>query len=375
MKLVDFYILRRFLEPFIYCLIGFVIIWLIFDIADNLQDFIESKASAIMLWDYYTSQVPEVFVMSLPISCLLATLYSLTQMSRRNELIAIIMAGIGIWRIVLPLLIVGLLASFVALYFNLESAPHASAARKQIKSEIKRGKRVEKNLSGHVYINHEDRRIWFVRLMLLQRAKLWNIVVFQEDEEGRLVEKFYGTEVDWDPVSSSWNIKDFVHVRLDKNGNEIENKWQQSFRIEGWRETPWQIASSTMQADYLSVQELQNYLANNSNHSPRRLAPYRTNLYYRFAMPSACLVSILIAAPLAIVLSRRKYLTEAATALALFFAMVFLSNLALAMGKGGHIHPFLASWGPLILFSGFGAFLLWNRSCCREFPKINLPWL
>jgi len=35
MRLLDRYIIRNFLQPYIYCILGFLSIWLIFDISDN----------------------------------------------------------------------------------------------------------------------------------------------------------------------------------------------------------------------------------------------------------------------------------------------------------------------------------------------------
>lgn len=375
MKLLDLYVLKRFLGPFLYCLIGFIAIWLIFDIADNLQDFLESRASAATLRNYYLTQVPEVIVMSLPVSCLLATLYCFSQMSRKNELVAMLMAGISVWRIVLPILLLGALCTAVVFYLNYEKAPHASAARQQLKSDIKRGKRLEKQLVGHVFVNHEDRRLWFVRSMFPSRGKLWNIAVYQEDENGILTEKFYGTEVDWNPVSGNWHIKDFFYVRLDEQGNEIQNIWHPSFILEGWSETPWRIASSVLQPDYLSVPELREYLQKNASYSERRLAPYRTNLHYRYSLPMASFIAVLLAAPLSISLSRRQFITHIALAIGLFFSMVFLNSITLAMGKGSHIPPFVAAWSPILLFAAIGFALLWFRSSNREIPALRFAWL
>ena len=54
--------------PFLYCSLGFVGIWFIFDLADNLQDFIQGNASASALIYYYSTQIPEIVVISLPLA-------------------------------------------------------------------------------------------------------------------------------------------------------------------------------------------------------------------------------------------------------------------------------------------------------------------
>ena len=93
MTTLDRYVLRKFSVPFFYCFAGFIGIWFIFDLADNLQDFIQGQASADALIDYYASQVPEIIVIALPLATLLALLYSLAGMSRSNEIISMLGAG------------------------------------------------------------------------------------------------------------------------------------------------------------------------------------------------------------------------------------------------------------------------------------------
>jgi lipopolysaccharide export LptBFGC system permease protein LptF len=77
MTTLDRYVLRKFSVPFLYCFGGFVGIWFIFDLADNLQDFIQGQASAEALIDYYASQVPEIIVIALPLATLFERLDAL----------------------------------------------------------------------------------------------------------------------------------------------------------------------------------------------------------------------------------------------------------------------------------------------------------
>ena len=79
MKILDRYVLEKFLLPFIYCFFGFIAIWFIFDLSDNLPDFLQGKLLSspeglATLIHYYKSQIPEIIVVTLPIGALLALL-------------------------------------------------------------------------------------------------------------------------------------------------------------------------------------------------------------------------------------------------------------------------------------------------------------
>ena len=118
MTILDRYVLRNTITPFFYCFLGFVGSWFIFDLSNNMPDFIQGHASFSALAEYYSSQVPQLVVLCLPIALLLALLYSLTAMSRSNEIISMIGAGLSVTRILVPLIVVGLVLTAVTTCFK-----------------------------------------------------------------------------------------------------------------------------------------------------------------------------------------------------------------------------------------------------------------
>jgi len=375
MKILDRYVLQKFLLPFVYCIFGFIAIWFIFDLSDNLPDFLQGKVGFPMLLTYYKSQIPQIVVMTLPIAQLLALLYSLTAMSRSNEIISMLGAGLSVTRILVPLFIMGLILTAVTSYFNYESAPHAEMIKKQMLREIKRGKAIESNLSGHLYRNRENRRTWFIRKVYVKDQKLVDIQVLEQDEQSNIVREWYARTALYDPVTKKWSLLSAKYVELDPEGNITTSEFKDEIIIDNWGESPWRIASSVMNPDYLSVDELRDYLVFNKDFPAKRLAPYQTHLHYRFALPWVCFVVVFLAAPMGIVYSRRGILGGVAIAIGLFFALVFVSSLFIALGKGSRIPPGIAAWAPLVGFFLIGLWLLWYRSTNRDLPKFKLPWI
>ena len=375
MRIFDRYVLQKFVLPFVYCFLGFIAIWFIFDLSDNLPDFLQGKAGFDFLLEYYKSQVPEIIVISLPIGALLALLYSLTSMSRSNEIISMLGAGVSVARLLVPLVGVGLVLTAITAYFNYESAPHAAMIKKRMLRDIKRGKTTEVGLTGHLYRNREDLRTWFSRKVYAESQRLLDVQIIQQDADGNIVKQWYARDAEYNVLTKSWNLQRARYVEIDAEGRISKSELHDEIEIEGWRETPWRIASSVMNPDYLSVPELKDYLVFNRDFPDVRLAPYRTQLNYRWALPWVCLLVVFIAAPLGIVYSRRGILGGVATAIGLFFSLVFFSSLFVALGKGNRISPGLATWGPIAVYFLLGLVLLWLRSTNRELPKIKLPWM
>lgn len=377
MTILDRYVLTKFLVPFAYCLVGFVAIWFIFDLADNLPDFLQGKASFNLLVQYYLSQIPQIIVMSIPTGMMLALLYSLTAMSRKNEIISMLGAGLSVERILLPLMGAGVVLSLVTLYFNSEGAPHAEATKKQMLRDIKRGdgsKRV-KYLTGHLFRNREDNRTWFVRKFVPGQNELQDVQIIQQDPQDNITAIYYAPQMIYNPATKEWTFKYAKRVRYKQDGTISERQDIWDLKEGKWTETPWRISSSVMNPDFLSIRELTDYLEYNGDFTHAKLAPYRTHLHYRYALPAVCLVVVFLAAPMGIVYSRRGVLAGVMIAIGLFFSLVFVSSLFIAFGKGDRIPAWLAAWGPIAVYFGIGLVLLWFRSTNRDIPKPKIPWL
>jgi LPS export ABC transporter permease LptG len=372
MTILDRYVLKKFFVPFLYCFFGFIAIWLVFDLSDNGPDFIEAKAPMSFIMEFYLSQIPEIVVISLPIGQLLALLYSLTQMSRSNEIISMLGAGRSVTRVLMPLFVVGLLLVGTSAYFNYEGAPRAAKTKKEMQRELTRGEKREASIKGHLFRNRESQRTWFMRLIRPDRQTINDFQIIQQNMKGEIVAQIYGTYAIYDEATHTWTMENVKMIKMDEKGDIIDTQFAPESKISTYSETPWRIASSLMNSDYLSVPELRDYLKFNADLPEDRLAPFRTNLYYRFALPWACLVVVFLAAPMGIVYSRSGILGGVATAISLFFLFVFTTALAIAFGKGGAISPIVAAWAPSALFFLVGLMLLWFRSTSRDLPSLKI---
>src|SRR5437763_17205984 len=87
MRLLDRYVLRYFLQAYFYCIAGFISIWFIFDISDNISTFLEERISRALIVKYYLTQVPQILVMLLQVELILALLFVLGRLSRSNEVV------------------------------------------------------------------------------------------------------------------------------------------------------------------------------------------------------------------------------------------------------------------------------------------------
>ncbi|MGH7973822.1 MAG: LptF/LptG family permease, partial [Limisphaerales bacterium] len=134
MRLLDRYLLRELLVPLCYCLSGFLLLWIVADLINELGSLQEHKLHVGDIAQYYLVQVPGFLVLGLPIALLLALLYALTNHARHQELTAIRAAGVSLWRLSLPYFGVGLAASLVLLALNELWVPGTADKMEQLKN-------------------------------------------------------------------------------------------------------------------------------------------------------------------------------------------------------------------------------------------------
>jgi len=372
--LLDRYLLSKFLTPFLYCVTGFVAVWLVWDLSANLPDFLAGHATFSQVARFYLLQLPSVLVLSIPVGMLLALLYTLTQMSRRNEIISMLTAGRSLYRVLLPLIAVGFVGTGLLAVLNHSLAPQAGSLRDVMKDEIKNGKRSDRGVvSNHLYRNREDRRLWFFTVIDRVKNSALRVEIIQQDESGVVKERWYGQQAVFTPGSNVWVLQGARHVTVDEQGNMISSESSPRLEIKDWHETPWKIASSTMNPEFLGLPELSDYLRYNAEFPQARLAPFLTHWHYRWALPWVCVVVVLLAGALGIVNGRRGIMGGVAGAIALFAGLIFSSSLFLALGKGDRIPAWLAAWGPVLIFLAIGIYLLWIKATGRELPRLRLP--
>ncbi len=377
MKILDRYILTNFLLPFAYCLMGFVAIWLVFDLSDNAADFLKGGVPFGKILIFYATQLPDIAIISVPAGVLLALLYSLSKMSRSNEIISMLTAGVALPRILLPLFVVGFLLSCMATALNYYLVPHAQAVKTAQLDQFVSGEDADvTRLRGHLFHNRLSHRFWYTERFYPDRNLLQWVQIIQRDETGRTLFQYYVREALFEPTQRFWAFDKGMLVTYDAEGNVKTSEFLSGdTKIYDWEETPWRIASATMDAEVMTVPELQMYLFSNEDFPAVQLAAYRTHLWYRWAMPWTTFILVFIAAPLGVVFSRRGVLAGVASSIFIFASMLFLKDFLLALGAGYRIPAPLAAWLPNLIFLVIGIWLLWMRAGHRDASHLLPNWL
>ena len=139
MTLLDRYIIRQFLATFLFSILALCIIFLIVNIMETLDKFIDQHISIELITTYYLSFLPEIIKLLTPIAMLMAALFSIGKLSNLNEITAMKSGGMSLYRLMFPLFIVSLCITGAHLYFNGWIVPASNAKKLSIeRNELKK---------------------------------------------------------------------------------------------------------------------------------------------------------------------------------------------------------------------------------------------
>jgi lipopolysaccharide export system permease protein len=366
MRLLDRYLLRELLVPLGYCLGGFLVFWISYDLLTGMENFQRHNLHGRDVAEYYLVKTPEILVVVLPMALLLALLYALTNHARHHELTAMRAAGVSLWRLCLPYVAVGLVASAVLFAFNeLWTSNSAEAAERILnrRTEKQQSAAAREQLRNLGFANERDGRTWQIGAYNVKTHEMVDPKVDWQLPDGSHRELMAKRAL-W--TNGLWMFFDVWENDYAPATGALTNREQRAVLPLTLSETPELIQSEIKISARLSrggrkadvpLVELRDYLRLHPQPSGADRASLFTKLHGRLAAPWTCLVVVLIAIPFGAGSGRRNIFAGVAGSVFICFAYFILSQLGLALGTGGYLPAWLAAWFPNLSFGAAGAWL------------------
>lgn len=356
MKILDRYLLRSLLVPLSYCLSGFIMLYIVFDLFTNLTDFIEGKTPLADIFLFYLILVPRDIWIIAPISLLLAILYALWQLSRANEITAMRACGLSSPRIMRPIMLVGLGATLVVGTINETLGPWAGYWTEQfLKLQHTKNAPSVYIVSPLAFKNEVGRRVWYIREFDKRTFEMRDVTLIQQRPDGSDDIKYQAARAAW--LDGRWW---FSEVATQLYDDQSQPRGAATFTLQREmvevNEKPDNFLNEVKPPEYLSSLEILTYISAHRQLSHDALAKCLTNFHNRLSMPWICLIVAFIGIPFGVKTGNRRggALLAIVGALALVFGFYVLSNIGVALGKQGQIVPWVAGWLPNFIFLGIG---------------------
>ncbi len=361
MRLLDRYLFRELLIPFAYCLSGFLLFWISFNLFQQLGTFQDRHLKGKEVLEYYILTIPEMLAMVLPIALLLALLYTLTNLARHHELTAMRAAGISLWRLAIPYLFVGIVCSIALYFINEVWAPAMGERADNILNKRSQQKEWQSNL---FFRNEPEKRSWTIAAYNLKTHEMIqpNVTWQLPDGGHREIHADRGIF-----TNNVWQFSNVQELHFKSESDVFPQRIVTNALTLSFSETPELIRSETKinslnaakAARHLQIpiQDIFNYLRLHPTLSASQSAKIHTQLYGRLATPWTCLVVVVIALPFGAPSGRRNVFVGVAASIFICFAYFVVQQLGLSLGTGGKVPPIIAAWLPNFFFGITGIVL------------------
>ena len=353
MKTLDRYLLREFLTYLALGLFGFITIFVVVDIFEKIDVFLDHQAPALLVLRFYLYRAPEVIVQVLPVALLLATFLSLGQLNKFGELTAMRAVGRSLLQILLPVLMVAALASLGALALGEEVVPSANRERDRIYDEqIQKLRPNDVSERADVTYLGSGGRVFYMRLYLVSERRMHEVSV-QEFRGGQLARRIDAAEATWD--GKQW-IFSAGYLRTFQEGKETVEPFQRTV-FEGIRERPEDFAKESRRPGEMSYPELRAYVEK-LRASGSRVSNYLVDLHLKLAFPLVNFIVVLIGAAVATRLRMQSAALGFGLSVSIAFIYYAFMRAGQALGHNGALPPYLAAWLGDLVFGVVGVIMM-----------------
>lgn len=347
LKKLDIYIIKKFLGTFFFALVLIISVSIVFDLSEKIDNYIESEAPAIEVFNYYLSFIPYFANLLSSLFTFIAVIFFTSKMAYNSEIIAMLSNGISFRRILVPYLIS---AFFIALFSFLLMAyviPHANATRINFKYTYLRKSSFHTQRNIHMQIEPE---VYVYMKTFRHKRNTGYKFSLEKFNDGELESKLLSDRAKWDTASNKWILMDY-YIRDMKEGRKDEI-------ITGSRKDttlalkPSDFSENSEMGATLNLDELNQAIQRKRLQGAGNLESFLIEKYRRFSYPFSTFILTLIG----VFLSSRKIRggmgMQIGIGITLSFAYILFMRFATMFALSGGIEPMIAVWIPNIIFTG-----------------------
>ena len=353
LRIHDRYILKQYLRILAFGIFAFVAIFITVDVFEKIDNFLDHDAKLKDIAIYYVYSAPYILTYIIPVSLLLATVFAMGMMSRRNELTALIASGVSLVRIATPIFVTAFLVSIGSTYFNDEVVAHANRKGDEIMRY-----RIERNTPPPPGIKHNFHFlgahgfVYLARNYNHENHALYDVVIQQFDGNS-LIRRLDARRAHW--KDGLWTLTDGVERVFDKDLETVRPF--DKLEMPEIEETPEEFGKKEIDQDNMTYGELLDYI-NRVRRSGGNVRRYLVDLYFKLSFPLAGSIFVLFGVAFASGKRKPSIATGFGVTLLVSFLYYGVLRVGQTLGHNGIMPPLLAAQLGNIIFLGIGLYSL-----------------
>lgn len=344
--LLDRYILRQFISTLFFALIALCLIFLIVNLMENLDDFIDKKVPNPIIIKYYISFFPEILKILTPVSVLIATLFSIGKLSTNNEITAMKSGGLSLYRLMMPMVGFALVLSFGQLYFNGWIVPVANQTKLEIERVYLKKAKAQGGTLFNLFFRDTPTKNVMMQYYHASEKSGYQVAIEEYTDElsPRLRSRIEANRIVWE--EGSWQLRDGI-IRTFSDKDVFVKKFDTLNTKLNIKHN--QLIKLQMLPDEMTFDEKRDYiqvLKMGGKDIRKNLIDY----YAGFAFPFANLIVMLFGVPFASVKKRGGIAIQITAAMVTAFTYLIFTEISKTLGYSMSLNPILVGWSANLIF-------------------------
>ncbi len=352
-RLLDLYIIKKFIFTFFIALLLIIGIVIIFDISEKIDDFVSNEAPIkAIIFDYYLNFIPYFMNMFSPLFVFITVIFFTSKMASNSEIVAILSCGISFHRMMVPYIVSATFIALFSLSLNLFVIPQSNATRVEFESKYIKGhsKKTARNIHYQIAPG---------QFVYVESFSSWNNTAYrftlEEIRDNKLVSKLSAETAVWDSTAACWKLrKYFIRDYTSALGDQVRSGAQLDTVIDL---SVKDLYIQEGEVETLSYKALNEMIDIQKMRGDANVKVALIEKHTRFALPFSAFILTIMGVALSSKKRRGGIGWNIGIGIALSFSYILFLRFSQMFVYTDFLPPGIALWVPNILFAFIAGFL------------------
>jgi lipopolysaccharide export system permease protein len=353
--ILDKYLVRQFMPVFIAASVMFVMILLLLDIFTNLWRYLNYEVPPKEILTVSLYYIPKSFSYALPVSLLFAAAYTLGDLYGKNELTAVFSSGIPFWRFSASLVVIGVLSSLFAFYFDDTIVIPTLKTKNDMAQRLLHQSGAGDSNSNIVIKAKNGAVVYSVDYYDWEKQVLNGVNIVEQTEDGFLAVLLRAQKATW--TGEYWDFSNAVIYQWDTGFLRAKPLEPTSVAASAYRESPDTFRRSAVKAEELSAKQA-GLLVQDLMAAGLPFTVAQADYYHRYSFSSTSLIVMILSLSMGGRFRKNILLMTLLSSLAVAVVYYVMEMISMMMARLGYIPPIVGAWFPVLTFVAVGVVLL-----------------
>lgn len=349
-KTIDIYITKKFLGTFFYAIVLIIMIVVVFDVAENLDEFIGKEVPVNkIIFKYYMNFIPYFTNLFSGLFTFIAVIYFTSKMAYNTEIIAILSSGVSYGRMMVPYLFSALIIATLSFVLGNYIIPPANKTRVEFRNTYIRNYETNEN-----QIHRQIEPGVYIYIERFRSDNVGQNFLLQKFDGKKLVEEIMAENIRWDEQNQKWILNQYWKRTIHDGHENIIRRYRIDTTL---NMRPEEYRTTRDETETMTTPQIKRHIV---SMKMRGVNPteYEIEKDKRLSGPFSVFILTLIGAGLASRKVKGGLGFHLGLGMLFSFSYIFFSQISTVFAVSGNMQPLIAVWIPNLSYGVIALFIL-----------------